>query len=56
MPLTPACALDLPDDLAHYAHRVLRLRDGAAVVLFDGSGGEYAARLEMAGKRGWAEE
>jgi 16S rRNA (uracil1498-N3)-methyltransferase len=41
----------LPDDLAHYALRVLRLRDGAEVVLFDGTGGEYAARIERVGKR-----
>ncbi|MBJ7264881.1 MAG: 16S rRNA (uracil(1498)-N(3))-methyltransferase, partial [Burkholderiaceae bacterium] len=51
IPLAPNCALDLPDDLAHYAGRVLRLRDGAAVVLFDGSGGEYPAHLRIESKR-----
>ncbi len=30
---------------ARHVARVLRLRSGAAVVLFDGRGGEYAARL-----------
>ena len=51
IPLAPDCALDLPDDLSHYAGRVLRLRDGAAVVLFDGSGGEYPAHLQIESKR-----
>ncbi|MCK6396745.1 RNA methyltransferase PUA domain-containing protein, partial [Zoogloea sp.] len=37
----------LPEALAHHALRVLRLRDGEAVVLFDGSGGEVDARLAV---------
>jgi 16S rRNA (uracil1498-N3)-methyltransferase len=36
----------LPAPVAHHARRVLRLRDGAAIVLFNGRGGEYSARLE----------
>ena len=40
----------LPEALAHHALRVLRLRDGEAVVLFDGSGGEVDARLAVRGK------
>ncbi len=39
--------LALPEAAAHHAARVLRLREGDAVVLFDGRGGEYAARLAM---------
>lgn len=35
----------LPAVAAHHAARVLRLREGDAVTLFDGSGGEYAARI-----------
>ncbi|ENO90403.1 16S rRNA (uracil(1498)-N(3))-methyltransferase [Thauera linaloolentis] len=44
----------LPDDLAHHALRVLRLRDGAPMVLFDGEGGEVEARLAVRGKAGFA--
>jgi 16S rRNA (uracil1498-N3)-methyltransferase len=33
----PECGeLALPDELAHHALRVLRLRDGEALILFDG--------------------
>lgn len=46
---------ELPEGAAHHAARVLRLRDGDAVVLFDGRGGEYEARLSMPGKAVWAE-
>jgi len=45
----------LPDDVAHHALRVLRLDPGDAIVLFDGTGGEYAATITRAGKRdAWA--
>lgn len=44
----------LPDAIAHYALRVLRLRDGAEIVLFDGQGGEYPAHLHCEGKRATA--
>lgn len=40
----------LPQAIAHHALRVLRLRDGDALVLFDGSGGEVAARLQVRGR------
>ena len=45
----------LPDALAHHAVRVLRLRDGTAIVLFDGSGGQYPAVLRIEGRQAWAE-
>lgn len=45
----------LPDSIAHHASRVLRLRDGDDVVLFDGRGGEVAARLRQGGKEWHAE-
>ena len=48
--LHPHSNLTLPEDAAHHAARVLRLREGDAVVLFDGRGGEYAARLAMPGR------
>jgi 16S rRNA (uracil1498-N3)-methyltransferase len=43
----------LPERLAHQATAVLRLRPGEPVVLFDGSGGEWAAEL-LSGGRGLA--
>ena len=35
----------LPDNAARHASRVLRLRVGDGLVLFDGVGGEYVARI-----------
>ena len=48
--LEPQTRLALPEDAAHHAARVLRLREGDAAVLFDGRGGEYEARLFMPGR------
>ena len=48
--LASRASVELPGAAAHHAARVLRLRDGDAVVLFDGRGGEYAARLAMPGR------
>ena len=48
--LRPNAELALSADAAHHAARVLRLREGDAVVLFDGRGGEYEARLAMPGR------
>jgi len=42
--------ITLPGALAHHAVRVLRLRDGDALTLFNGQGGEYPATLHMQGK------
>lgn len=47
--------LPLPERVAHHALRVLRLADGAAVTLFNGQGGEYAATLGIDGKRAHAQ-
>jgi len=44
--LSPGAHIDLPEPVARHAVRVLRLPPGAAVVLFDGRGGEYDARIE----------
>ena len=44
--LSPGAHVDLPEPVARHAVRVLRLPPGAAVVLFDGRGGEYDARIE----------
>lgn len=54
-PLTANQRTELPDATAHHAVRVLRLRDGQSVVLFDGLGGQYSATLEIEGKRAWAQ-
>ena len=45
--LGPQLRLVLPDDAAHHAARVLRLREGELVLLFDGHGGEHEARLSF---------
>ena len=49
--LAPGTEVELPDAVAHHAVRVLRLRDGAAVTLFNGRGGEYDGRLHIVGAR-----
>lgn len=43
--LTPGARIELPRDAAHHAIRVLRLHEADAVVLFDGSGGEYPSHI-----------
>ena len=43
-PLREGLRVDLPAAAGHHA-RVLRLREGEAVTLFDGTGGEWSARL-----------
>jgi 16S rRNA (uracil1498-N3)-methyltransferase len=53
--LSPHARIKLPDAIAHHAARVLRLRDGDTLVLFDGNGGEYPATLRIAGKAVHAE-
>ena len=53
-PLAPRIEIALPDELAHHALRVLRLRDQQAIILFDGRGGEYPAHLRIEGRHGYA--
>lgn len=43
--------LELPQAQAHHAAQVLRLREAEELVLFDGSGGEWRARILAIGKR-----
>lgn len=43
--------LTLPEPVTHHAVRVLRLRDGDCIVLFNGRGGEFAASVRLDGKR-----
>jgi 16S rRNA (uracil1498-N3)-methyltransferase len=44
-PLRAGGVCILPEDSAHHAVHVLRLREGEEVTLFNGRGGEYAARI-----------
>ena len=55
VPLSAGARIALPDALAHHALRVLRLRAGETIVLFNGLGGEYPAVLEIDGKAGFAQ-
>ncbi len=50
-PLSSGVSIELPARVAHHATRVLRLRDGEAIVVFNGTGGEFAARLSIDGQR-----
>ena len=51
-----ADSFPLPPALAHHAVRVLRLADGAPVVLFNGEGGEVHAHLVLRGREAWVED
>lgn len=53
-PLVSDSQIELPSRVFHHATRVLRLRDGDPVVLFNGAGGEFAATLTFDGKRAFA--
>lgn len=51
-PLAPSpVPIELPEAVAHHAVRVLRLAEGAPLILFNGQGGEYHATLIEATKR-----
>ena len=43
--LTVGMVLDLPSRAAHHATRVLRLRIGSGIIVFNGMGGEYSAEI-----------
>lgn len=50
-PLRPDSRTELDSAAASHVSRVLRLREGAAVTLFDGTGGEYPATLVRVERR-----
>jgi 16S rRNA (uracil1498-N3)-methyltransferase len=50
-PLAAGSTIPLSEEAAHHASRVLRLRQGDALILFDGQGGEYTARVVETGKK-----
>ena len=54
-PLAPNTQVELPPRVAHHALRVLRLREGDSITLFNGRGGEFGARLVTDGSRVFAE-
>ncbi|HEX4050705.1 MAG TPA: 16S rRNA (uracil(1498)-N(3))-methyltransferase [Steroidobacteraceae bacterium] len=49
-PLSAQSVITLPEAAAVHIRRVLRLRAGAELTVFDGRGGEYAARLLAGGE------
>lgn len=42
--------VELPAEVVRHVRQVLRLRDGAEVVLFNGQGGEFSAQLQAEGR------
>ncbi len=50
--ITPGKIIELSADNKHHAVRVLRLKKGDAITLFNGYGGEYSARIETINKSG----
>jgi 16S rRNA (uracil1498-N3)-methyltransferase len=48
----PGARVSLPDHSAHHARDVLRLREGAAVGVFDGQGNEFEAMLDAVSRQG----
>src|SRR5574337_767508 len=50
-PLSPDVRIELPAQAAAHALRVLRLQPGDAVILFNGDGHDYPARLVAGGAR-----
>ena len=49
--LRPGSTCFLPEESAHHAVNVLRLRPGDAVTLFNGRGGEYPSRVAAIERR-----
>ena len=51
-PLQIGRMIELDDDNAHYARSVLRLKNDAPIILFNGTGGEYVGKvIEVSRKR-----
>lgn len=49
-PLAPGAQVELPEQAAHHALKVLRMKAGERVILFDGRGGEWLAEIVGAGR------
>ena len=50
IPLSVGMRVDLSESAARHAARVLRLREGASLMLFDGAGGEYETSIVRCGR------
>ncbi|MGQ0546185.1 MAG: 16S rRNA (uracil(1498)-N(3))-methyltransferase [Betaproteobacteria bacterium] len=50
-PLRAGASCALPEESAHHALHVLRLREGEELTLFNGRGGEYACRIASLHRR-----
>ena len=50
--LRPGAHLELPQEVAHHAAAGLRMRAGESLTLFDGTGGEYEAKIASIGRGG----
>lgn len=50
--LSADTSVELSEDAAHHVLRVLRLRDGAEVRVFNGEAGDWVGQLRTHGKRG----
>jgi 16S rRNA (uracil1498-N3)-methyltransferase len=50
-PLHAGQCAQLDSEAANHVTRVLRLREGAPLILFDGNGGEFEARIATLGRR-----
>ncbi len=50
-PIVANAELGIIGDRAHYLGRVLRMRVGQPLIVFDGSGGEYSAHIASISKR-----
>lgn len=50
-PLAEGAVVELGQEQAHYLKNVMRLGEGDTVALFNGSDGEFRARIESFGKR-----
>ncbi len=56
LPLTVGATVRLDDHVFNHAVRVLRLKPGAALILFNGGGGAFSTTLADVGKReAWAQ-
>ncbi len=49
-PLALGAAVELPPEASHHVTKVLRMGEGDVLILFDGRGGEWTARLHRVGK------
>jgi len=50
-PLGEGVSVELDRDQANYLGNVMRLGEGAALLVFDGASGEWLARIAEAGKK-----